>query len=264
MSAAGNRVRLTIEDGIAEIRLVAADRRNAIDPQCITELLDAVTRATADGAARAILVCADGPSFTVGGDIGHFNANIDRLPETLEAMVEPFQAALAGLAEAEIPVVCAVQGPAAGGGLGMLWGSDVVIAADDLKIATGFARIALTGDGGSSWHLPRLVGDRRARELILDGRVLNAAEALDWGLVTRVVPRADLETEGRAAAARFAAGPTAGFRRMKALLRASGERSLREGLAAEVDAMTAAGATDDAREGIAAFAERRKPEFRGT
>jgi 2-(1,2-epoxy-1,2-dihydrophenyl)acetyl-CoA isomerase len=257
------RVRLSIAGGVAEIRLTGADRHNAIDPPFIAELREAVAGATAPEAARAILVCADGPSFTVGGDLDHFTANAGRLSPELEAMIEPFHVALAGLAEAEIPVVCAVQGPAAGGGLGLLWGSDVVIAADDLKVATGFARIALSGDGGSSWHLPRLVGQRRARELILEGRVLNAAEALDWGLVTRVVPRGELDGEARADATRLAAGPTAAFRRMKALLRASGERSLRDGLAAELEAMKATGSTEDAREGITAFTERRKPEFRG-
>ena len=87
-----------------------------------------------------------------------------------------------------MPVVCAAQGGAAGGGLGMLWASDLVIAAEDLVMATGFARLGLSGDGGSSWYLPRLVGMLRAKELILAGRVLNAAEALEWGLVSKVVP----------------------------------------------------------------------------
>jgi 2-(1,2-epoxy-1,2-dihydrophenyl)acetyl-CoA isomerase len=255
------RVRLSIAGGVAEIRLTGADRHNAIDPEFIAGLREAVAGATAPEAARAILVCADGPSFTVGGDLDHFNARRDRLSEELRAMIEPFHSALGDLAEAEVPVVCAAQGPAAGGGLGLLWGSDVVIAADDLKIATGFARIGLSGDGGSSWHLPRLVGARRARELILEGRVLNAAEALDWGLVTRVVPRAELDAAARAVAAQFAAGPSAAFGQMKALLQASGERSLRAGLAAELEAMTVTGATDDAVEGIAAFMERRTPRF---
>ncbi len=255
------RVSLTIADGVAEIRLVGADRRNAIDPRFITELEAAIARATAPGAARAILVCADGPAFTVGGDLGHFTANADRLADELRAMVEPFNASLAALAEAEIPVVSAVQGAAAGGGLGLLWGADVVVAADNLKIATGFARIGLTGDGGSSWHLPRLVGPMRARELILENRVLGAREALDWGLVTRVVPLDDLAAEGRATAERFAAGPPEAYRRMKALLRAADTRSMRDGLAAELEAMTEVGATADAREGVTSFSEKRPPEF---
>jgi 2-(1,2-epoxy-1,2-dihydrophenyl)acetyl-CoA isomerase len=258
------RVALTIADGVAEIRLTGADRHNAIDQLFIDELLAAVDGATEPRGARAILLCADGPSFTVGGDLDHFYANADRLSHELRHMIKPFHQALADLAEADVPVVCAAQGPAAGGGLGMLWGSDVVIAAEDLKIATGFARIALSGDGGSSWHLQRLVGERRARELILEGRVLNAAEALEWGLVTRVVPLDSLEAEGRAAAERFAAGPTTAFREMKGLLRASGQRSLREGLAAELEAMAATGDTEDAREGIAAFTAKRRPEFGGS
>src|SRR5206468_11559804 len=153
-------------------------------------------------------ISADGPSFSVGGDMRHFLAQTDRMADELSDMIGGYHPALARLAALPLPVVCAVNGAAAGGGLGLMWCADVVIAADDAKFATGFAALGLSGDGGSSWFLPRLVGLRRARELILHNRVLSATEALDWGLIDRVVPAADLDAEAEAAAAGMAAGPT--------------------------------------------------------
>lgn len=257
------RVHLEIADDIATIRLARADAHNAIDPQWVADLLTAVQGATAPGAARAILVLADGPSFTVGGDLDHFTANADRLGDELAAMVGPFHQALGDLAEAPVPVVSGARGPAAGGGLGLLWASDIVVAGDDLKVATGFARIGLTGDGGWSYYLPRLVGIRRAQELALENRVLGAQEALDWQLVTRVVPSADVDAEARATAERLAAGPTVSLGRMRRLLRESWGATVREQLAAELGAMAEIGATADAAEGVTSFAQRRPPAFRG-
>lgn len=259
----GERVRLDLAGSVATVSLVHATRRNAIDPAFVRELVDVVARATAPGASRAILVRAEGSSFTVGGDLTHFRA-AERLPQELEAMIEDFHEALVQLAEARVPVICAVQGAAAGGGLGLVWCADVVIAADDLKVATGFADIGLSGDGGSSWWLPRLVGMRRAQELVFGGRVLSAAEALDWGLVTRVVARAELDAEARRVAERFARGPTAAYAQMRRLLRSGWDVGLRDQLAAELAAMVQSGATGDGREGIAAFAEKRQPDFRGS
>jgi 2-(1,2-epoxy-1,2-dihydrophenyl)acetyl-CoA isomerase len=160
-------------------------------------------------------------------------------------------------------VLVAAHGAAAGGGLGLLWCADVVIAADDLRIATGFVHLALSGDGGSSWHLPRLVGLRRAQELIMGGRVLDAAEALDWGLVTRVVPAAELVEQALAQARALAAGPTYAIGRMKRLLLESSGHGYAEQLAAERDAIVDCARTGDAREGLAAFAARRPPRFAG-
>ncbi len=251
-------VALDIEGDVATIRLDTPERHNAIDPQWVADLQAAVRGAVE---ARAILILADGPSFTVGGDLDHFSANAGRLADALHEMVEPFHQTLADLAEAPVPVVCAVQGATAGGGIGLLYAADVVIAGDDLKVATGFARLALTGDGGWSYYLPRLVGMRRAQELALEGRVLDANEALDWGLVTRVLPAVEIEAEARRVAQRFAAGPTLALAGMRRLLRESWGASVREQLTAELAAITASGETADAREGVSAFAQKRKPRF---
>jgi enoyl-CoA hydratase/carnithine racemase len=159
--------------------------------------------------------------------------------------------------------VVAARGAVAGGGLGLLWCADLAIAADDLRIASGFVHLALSGDGGSSWHLPRLVGLRRAQELILGGRVLDAAEALDWGLVTRVVPVAELEDAALEQARAWASGPTYALGRMKRLLLESSVNAYPAQLAAERAAIVDCGGTEDAREGVSAFTARRAPTFTG-
>jgi len=210
-----------------------------------------------------VLIVADGPAFNVGGDMRHFHGQRHRLADELASMVGGYHPALGRLAALPLPVVCAVNGAAAGGGLGLVWCSDVVIAADDAKFATGFAALGLSGDGASSWFLPRLVGLRRSRELILHNRILSAAEALDWGLIDRVVPAAELEAEAEAEAARLADGPTVAYGEMRRLLWRSLSVGLDDQLQAELEAIVRCGATDDAREGVTAFNERRPPKFTG-
>jgi 2-(1,2-epoxy-1,2-dihydrophenyl)acetyl-CoA isomerase len=151
----------------------------------------------------------------------------------------------------------------AGGGLGLLWVADVVLAAADLKIVTAFAKLGLSGDGGSSWALPRLVGLRRASQLMLGGRVLGAEDARAWGLVDQVVEPANLRIEAEAAAREYADGPTVAYGQMRRLLRGAYHMTWAEQLAAEEAAMVSCGGTDDSREGATALAERRAPKFQG-
>lgn len=257
------RVELIVEDGVARLRLVRAEAANAIDPEGMRALHGAVVKCAADASVRAVLISAEGPAFTVGGDLRHLGAKLDRLPEELDEMVGTYHATLAQLAELPVPVVCAVQGGVGGGGLGLLWCADIVLAADDAKLAHGFAALGLSGDGGSSWWLPRLVGMRRARELLIGGRVLSAAEAEEWGLVSRVVPLERLEHQALAVTRELAAGPTVAYGEMRRLLARSLAVELEQGLTAEREAGVRCGATADAREGIAAFVERRQPRFEG-
>jgi 2-(1,2-epoxy-1,2-dihydrophenyl)acetyl-CoA isomerase len=259
----GSRFDLTVSAGVARLRMVGAERRNAIDPLWVEELDAALGAVEADGSARALLISADGPSFSVGGDLVHFLAQAGRMAEELAEMIGGYHPALVRLAALPLPVVCAVNGAAAGGGLGLVWCSDVVIAAEDAKFATGFAALGLSGDGGSSWFLPRLVGLRRAKELILHNRVLSAAEALAWGLIDRVVPAAELETAAAETAARMADGPTVAYGEMRRLLWRAFSVDLDDQLRAELEAIVRCGATDDAREGVSAFNDRRPPKFSG-
>jgi enoyl-CoA hydratase/carnithine racemase len=257
------RTSLTIDGGLARLRLSRPGGRNGIDRAMVRSMGAHVDQVAADPTVRALLIGADGPAFTVGGDLRYLETELDRLPAELAEMIAGYHRTLARLAELPIPVVVAARGAVAGGGLGLLWCADLALVADDLRIATGFVHLALSGDGGSSWHLPRLVGLRRAQELILGGRVLDAAEALDWGLVTRVVPAAELEEEALRRARALADGPTYCLGRMKRLLLESATNSYPEQLAAEHRAIVACAATEDAREGITAFAGRRPAKYLG-
>ena len=260
---AGERFSLSVDGAVARLRMVRADFLNAIDPLWVNELDAALTTLEQDRTVRALLIGADGPAFTVGGDMAHFGVDVSRLADELDEMVGGYHRSLGRLAALPVPVVCAVAGPAAGGGLGLVWCSDVVIAAEDAKFATGFAALGLSGDGGSSWFLPRFLGLQRARQLILHNRVLSAAEALDWGLLDRVVPRAGLETEAEAVAARLAAGPTLAYGEMRRLLWRSLSVDLEDQLTAELAAIVRTGDTADGQEGVSAFAQRRRPHFEG-
>ena len=254
---------MSVAGDIARLRMVWAQSRNAIDPPWCAELEAALDEVEGAASARALLISADGPAFTVGGDMRHFSAQSHRMADELRAMISSYHRSLSRLAALPMPVVSAVNGAAAGGGLGLVWSSDVVVAADNARFATGFAALGLSGDGASTWFLPRLVGLRRAKEMILHNRIVSPAEALDWGLIDRVVPLADLQAEAEAVAATMAAGPTVAYGKMRRLLWRSLSVDLDDQLVAELEAITECGATADAREGIAAFVERRPPKFTG-
>lgn len=258
-----DRVALTIAEGVAHLRLVRREARNAIDGAMVNALGEAVDACAAASGLRVLRISAEGPAFTVGGDLKYLSARIHELDRVLDEMIPVYHRALGKLASLDVPVVCAVAGAAAGGGLGLAWVSDFLLASEDAVFATGFADLGLSGDGGSSWFLPRLVGLRRAQELILGNRVLRAAEALDWGLVTRVVPRADLEREAEALTEKLAAGPTFCLAEQRRLLRGSWGATLEQQLEAERVAIRRCGATADGREGTSAFVERRKARFDG-
>jgi len=266
--AAGRRdlrvVGYDVDQGVATIRLNRPEAGNAIDLTLVEDFYEAVFRAAEDPAVRAVLLCGAGRSLSTGGDLATF-AGLDagELSARLRQMTDLYHLALDRLTRIDPPVVCAVRGAAAGGGLGLLHAADVVIAAEDSKFALGYAAIGLASDGGNTWFLPRLVGLRRAQELILLNRRLTAPEALDWGLVTEIVPAAEVEKRALELAQRLAAGPTQAFGRIKRLLRDSWTTDLPGQLSAETTQMSEAGASDDAAEGIAAFLTRRRPTFHG-
>lgn len=256
-------IELTIADGLGQLRLTRADAGNAINPDWLLALADALRVCAEEPDLRAVLIWADGDRFNVGGDLRHFAGRTADLSAALMEMVPPYHRSLALLAELRCPVVCAVQGAAAGGGLGLTFCSDFVLAEPDARFVCGFARLGLSGDGGGSWFLPRLVGLRRAQELMLGSRELSAAEALEWGLITSIVPAGELHERALGLGRELAAGPTVAYAHMRRLLRDSWAATLPEQLAAETRAIEQTGDTADAREGAEAFAEHRRPRFEG-
>jgi 2-(1,2-epoxy-1,2-dihydrophenyl)acetyl-CoA isomerase len=267
-ASAGQRdlrvVRYQVDQGVATIQLNRPEAGNAIDLTLVEDFYEAVFRAGDDPAVRAVLLGGAGRSLSTGGDLAMFAAlEKGELPRRLRQMIDLYHLALDRLTRMDAPVVCAVRGAVAGGGLGLLHAADVVIAAEDSKFALGYAALGLPSDGGNTWFLPRLVGLRRAQQLMLLNPVLTGPEALDWGLVTELAPADEVEERARQLAIRLAAGPTLAFGRMKRLLRDSWTNDLAGQLSAETTQMAEAGASDDAAEGIAAFMAKRRPAFYG-
>jgi 2-(1,2-epoxy-1,2-dihydrophenyl)acetyl-CoA isomerase len=257
-------VEYTVDGGVATVRLNRPHAGNAIDPTMVEDLYEASFRAGADPTVRAVLICGAGRNLSVGGDLPFFAGTDDAdRGARLRQMTDLYHLALDRFASLEVPVVCAVRGAAAGGGMGLAHVADIVVAAEDAAFALGYAAIGLAIDGANSWYLPRVVGMRRAQEMFLLNRRLDGREALEWGLVTEVLPADEVEARARALADRLAAGPTAAFGRMRRLLRQSWRTELSEQLVAETDEMSRAGTTVDAGEGIRAFVAKRRPEFHG-
>ncbi|MEU0209583.1 enoyl-CoA hydratase-related protein [Streptomyces canus] len=257
-------VDLRVTDGLAELRLDRPHVRNALDQAMADDLCEAAQRLAADQDVRAVLITGDGPAFTVGGDIAVFADNAGAgLPGALGRMISPYHEALRLLSRLDAPIVCAAHGAVAGGGLGLLYCADIVLAAEGTKFASGFTSLGLSGDGGNSWFLPRLVGPRRAAEFYFEQRVLDAHEAVEWGLATRVLPAGELAEEALAVARRLADGPTRAHGEIRRLLRETWSATLAEQLAAEADAIARTARTSDASAAVAAFIDKRKPTFQG-
>lgn len=255
-------IELSIRDGIARLALNRPDAANGIDLALATDLRDATFAINRDPSVRVVLLTGNGPRFCGGGDVKGF-AGVDDLPTELRRILAGLHAALSQLVRGDALVVAAVQGSAAGAGMGLVGAADYVVSAESTKYVMAYTGIGLTPDGASSWFLPRTIGLKRALELTVTNRVLSAREALDWGLVTEVVPDDELGARAEAVAAQLAAGPTLAYAAAKRLLHTSFEDTLETHLAAEAEAIAAASATADGREGIGAFLEKRKPSFTG-
>lgn len=259
---ADHGVRLTTAGAVAVVTLDRPSVANALDLDAAAALARAVGAVAADRSVRAVVLRGEGPRFCAGGDVGWFAGRTGDLPAALADITAAIHDAVQGLAQLAVPVVAAVRGSAAGAGLALVLAADLAVAGEGARFTAAFGGIGLTPDTGTSWSLPRAVGHRRAAELLLAGRSLDAATALDWGIVNAVVPDERVDTEAQGWATRLAAGPTRALAATKALLASAGD-TLGERLVREREAMIRAGATHDGREGVTAFAERRPPRFEG-
>lgn len=255
---------LEFDAGLATLRLNRPDKGNAIDEDMAADLAEAATQIAERTDVRAVLITGSGPNFTVGGDLGLFAGTApEQLPNRLRRMIDNYHLAIERLTGIDAPVVAAVRGGAGGGGLGLLYVADIVVAADDARFALGYGALGLTADGGNTWFLPRMVGLRRAQELFLLNRRVTAQEAIEFGLVSRLAPSDSVEREAIALATTLAAGPTRAFGAVRRMLRQSFETGLSDQLEAEKESIITASRSDDAKEGIAAFVAKRRPRFRG-
>jgi 2-(1,2-epoxy-1,2-dihydrophenyl)acetyl-CoA isomerase len=250
------------DEGVATLTLARPDAGNAIDLQLAKDLNEVTSAWSVDRRVRVVLITGEGKNFCVGGDLTSFHAHED-LPAHLTDITTYLHAANSRLLRLPAPVIAAVQGSAAGAGMSLAVSSDLVLAGASSKFVMAYTAIGLTPDGSGTWSLPRVVGMRRALELVLTNRRLSAEEAVDEGIATRVVPDDQLAEEALALARTLAAGPTGAFGAAKRLLWESVGHDLEAQLALETQSLAAAAGSADGREGIAAFLAKRPPNFTG-
>ena len=257
-------IQFDIHDHVAWIVINRPGSFNAMDLDTMKELCDVANRCATDKAVRAaVLTGAGDKAFCAGGDVAGFAANQDRIGLLLNEMTTYFHMVVSRFAWMRAPLIAAVNGVAAGAGLSTVAFCDLAIAADHAKFTSAYTQIGLTPDGSSTYFLSRILGPRRAAELYLTNRTLNAREALDWGLVNKVVPAADLMAEVTALATRLAAGPTEAHGGVKKLLMMGSNDSLESQMERESRSIVAMAGTRDGAEGVKAFVEKRKPDFKG-
>jgi len=253
---------LDVADGIARITLNRPDRLNSFTASMHAELRDALAKVAADENARVLLLTGAGRGFCAGQDLSDRAVAPGGAPVDLGQSIEQnYRPLVLGLRNLAMPVVCAVNGVAAGAGANIALACDIVIAAKSASFIQAFCKIGLVPDSGGTYFLPRLVGTARAMGLAMLGDRLSAQQAADWGLVWRCVEDAELVPAAEALLAQLAQAPTRGLAAIKRALYSSG--SLAEALDLERDLQRELGYSADYREGVDAFLNKRPPRFTG-
>ena len=254
----------TIEYQVAEkictIMLNRPDRFNAFNEEMSKEFMEALKAAEKDSEVRVIVLTGAGKAFCSGQDLKDIAGQKRSLADSIERRYNPMIKKVTGI---EKPIICRLNGIGAGAGASLALACDMIIASEDSALLEAFVNIGLVPDSGSSYFLPRLVGRQKAFEIAALGDKITAKEAAELGLVNKVVPAAELDAAVLAVAQRFASGATKAIGMIKRMLNRSFESSLDEMLEQEKYCQEIAGNSQDYQEGVAAFNEKRRPEFKG-
>lgn len=253
----------SVADGVATVTLNRPQVLNALDAQMIGELRAACERAEHDASARAVVLRGAGQAFLAGGDVAFFRANLARMPALVREGGAELSRVILALRRTPKPVLASVHGAVAGAGVSLMAAADLAIAAEGTKFTVAYSKIGTSPDGGSTYLLPRLIGARRAIELMLLSDAFDAQTALKVGLVNWVIGAEKLGAETEAIARRLALGPTLAFGEIKRLVNESPDQTLAAQLEIEIDAFARCAGTRDFAEGVTAFVEKRKPFFKG-
>lgn len=254
-----------VADGVATLTLNRPQAYNSLNLALGRDLFHAAIEADEDRAVRCVVVTGAGKAFCGGGDVKDFADSLDRIGVLVKELTTYLHGAISRLARSAKPVIMAVNGVAAGGGMSLALSGDLVLAAESARFTMAYSKIAASPDGSSTYFLPRMIGYRRAMELYLTNRTLSAQEALDWGLVNRVHADAEFAAAVSALARELAQGPSAAVGRAKQLFHQSTQESLETQMELEAQAIAASGRTEDFRAGVTAFAKKlAAPVFRGS
>ena len=252
---------LEVRDRVAYLTLDRPDAGNALDPAVIHAFRDAAESLGERDDVGAVLLGGAGKNFSVGGDLRFMHDAGDDIADAVYGLASTMHAGLEALAGLDAPVISVVRGAAAGGGMSIAIAADIVLAAESASFTVAYSAIGFSADGGASWTLPRLVGLRRATELMFLNERLTAARAQELGIVTRVVADDALDAEAERLARRLARGPVGAHGAIKRLLRRSFSSSFGEQLAEEAHTIAGLAAAPDGREGVLAFLDKRAPHF---
>jgi 2-(1,2-epoxy-1,2-dihydrophenyl)acetyl-CoA isomerase len=257
-------LRLEVAGGLAQLTFTEVGRGNLIDGPLCASLCEASIQLSEHQNIRCVLIAAEGPVFSYGGDVGALIGNLADLPLNIKRWTTTLHSAISRLQRMDAPIVAAVQGLCAGGMAAFVAGSDVVIAADDARFISAYAGIGFSCDGGSSTMYSRRMGLARARRFLLTNETLTAQQALTVGLVDEVAVSNQLAERAMTVASQLASGPTRAFGEIRRLLLSAEDQPLEAQLELEAQALARVASTADAKNGLLAFAHKRKPVFIGS